>query len=86
MTRKKLKTSELQDTKTKYLRSFQKTRKYLIGPLVKLHTKKIRTPKLTRRKLKIPKFQNTNTKNFQSSHEKKAHTPISSLVKLHTKI
>ncbi len=43
-------------------------RKTNISTLVKLHTKKLKTPKMTRRKLKIAKFQNKKTKNFQNSH------------------
>jgi hypothetical protein len=46
MTRKKLKFSELQNTKTKDLQSFQKKSKYPISPLAKLHTKKLKTPKI----------------------------------------
>ncbi len=43
-------------------------RKSNISTLVKLHTKKLKTPKMTRRKLKISNFQNKKKKNFQSSH------------------
>jgi len=38
---------------------------------VKLHTKKIKDPKMTKRKLKIPKLQNTKSKNtiFLKTHK-----------------
>jgi len=42
---RKLKTSQLQNTKTKDLRNFEKKSKYPISPLVKLHTKKLKTQK-----------------------------------------
>jgi hypothetical protein len=76
MIRKKLKTSELQNIKTKNLSSFQKKSKYL-HPCETSH-KSLKIPKMTRRKLNILKFQNTKTK-FS-----KFTCPISSLVKLHT--
>jgi hypothetical protein len=45
MISKKLKTSQLQNTETKDLRTFEKKSKYPISPLVKLHTKKLKTQK-----------------------------------------
>jgi hypothetical protein len=36
-------------------------------PLVKIHTKKFKTPKMTRRKLKTPKLSNIKIKILQTS-------------------
>jgi hypothetical protein len=52
MTKRKLKTSNFQNTKTKDLRKFPEKIKYPISFLVKLHMKKLKTPEMTRRKLK----------------------------------
>jgi hypothetical protein len=48
MTRIKLKTLELQNTKTKNLCSFQKEKQIPYFPLMKLHTKKSKTLKMTK--------------------------------------
>jgi hypothetical protein len=53
LTRIKLKTPKLQNTKTKDLQSSQEENQIPHLPLVKLHTKKLKIPKMTRRKLKI---------------------------------
>jgi len=54
---------------------------YPISSFVKLHTKNLKTPKMTRRKLEILKLQNTKTKNFQKERQ---ISPFSPLMKLHT--
>jgi hypothetical protein len=40
---------------------------------VKLHTKKLKTPKMTRKQLKTLEFQNMKTKNLQTQEKK--HIP-----------
>jgi len=53
---------------------------------VKLHTKKIKTPKMTRRKLQTLEFQNcAKVKKPSKFTRRKANVPLSPLVKLHTK-
>jgi hypothetical protein len=66
---KEFKTPKFENTKTKDLRSFQNKIKYPISPLVKLHTKKLKTG-YDKKQIE----ENRKTKNFQSSHEKK-HIP-----------
>jgi hypothetical protein len=51
---------------------------YPITPLVKLHMKKLQTPKMTRAKLKTSELQKTKTKNLQS-FKKKIKYPIAPL-------
>jgi len=60
--------------KQKTFQVHKKKSKYPISPLVKLHTKKLKTPKMTTKKLKTPEFQNLKTKNLQSS-QKERHIP-----------
>ncbi len=55
------KTSKQQNKKPS---KFPKEKKISYFPLVKLHTKNLKTPKITRRKLKIQEFQILKTKNF----------------------
>jgi hypothetical protein len=53
---------------------------------VKLHTKKLKTPKMTRRKLQTLEFQTcAKVKKPSKFTRRKANVPLSPLVKLHTK-
>jgi hypothetical protein len=67
MTRKKLKISKFQNSKTKSFQSSQDERQIALFPSYETSHKKLKSPKMTRRKLKILKFQNINIKNLQSS-------------------
>ncbi len=70
MTRRKLKISELQNTKTKDLQSFQKKGKYPIfplSPLVKTSYKKFEDPQNDKKKIKdsrTSKYENRKLVKF----------------------
>jgi hypothetical protein len=69
MTRKKLKTLEPQNSKTKSFKVHKKKKRYPLFPLVKLHTIFLKTPKMMRRKFEDSRTLNTKTKNLQTSQE-----------------
>jgi len=53
--------------KRKTFKIHKKSCKYLVCPLVKLHTKKLKTPKMARRKIEKFGIKKTKTKNLPNS-------------------
>jgi hypothetical protein len=82
---KNLKISKMNKIPNKKPSKFTRKWKIPLFPLVKLHTKQLKTPKMTRRKLQTLELQNCAKVKTFKIHKKKSKCPLSPLVKLHTK-
>jgi hypothetical protein len=75
MTRRKLKTSKFQNTKTKNFKIQMKKGTYPISSLVKLHTKKFEGPQNDKKQIKDSETSKYGNKKLSKFTRRKANSP-----------